>query len=752
LRPAVSATLKVGRAHAFASLLLLASTGTGHALAQEVSVDGGDSKVAYIVRTTEPPVIDGRLDDEAWALAPMIDDFHQVTPVEYAEPTQKTQVFLLYDSDALYVGVRLFDTEPEKINALVLRQGEGLGADDRFWVLIDTFNNRRSGYVFGMNANGVRFDGLFQNVTERQFDWDGIWQGAANIDDKGWTIEYAIPFKTLSFDPANDTWRMNFQRTVARYNENSAWASRNRRTDPSIMGRVKGFENLDQGLGLDVAPGLSLGKSKDFSASGKQSDTKPSLDVFYKVTPSLNASLTLNTDFSATEIDTRQVNLTRFDLFYPEKRGFFLQDLDLFQFGRIGGSGIGFSELTNTATTRPSRENGRPFFSRRLGLDADGNQVDLNYGAKLSGRIGQRWELGALAVQQDQVGSFDRTDALVARLAANVLGESSVGIIATSGDPRSNTDNSLIGADFRYLNSRLPGGRSIESEAWYQETQTDGLEGDNHAMGVGFRMPNTTGLRGGLSVKELEQNFKPALGYVNSTGIRDQTMEFGYLYRPKSTWLRSITTGVDVDRIDYLDGGVQSRIISLRALELDGHERDQFNLRFIRDEEGLRDPFEISDGVIIPPGVYEFDQYYLEGVAGPQRRVSGNFVYQGGDFYDGEQLSLKGAIRWRPSKHLRTNFEYEYNDVSLPQGDFTVRLIRMQFDAVFSNTLSWVNLIQYDNVSETLGFNSRLDWIPEAGHEAFLIFNHNLADPNHDHHFVSTYSDVTVKLAYTWRF
>ena len=172
----------------------------------------------------------------------------------------------------------------------------------------------------------------------------------------------------------------------------------------------------------------------------------------------------------------------------------------------------------------------------------------------------------------------------------------------------------------------------------------------------------------------------------------------------------------------------------------------------IRDKEGLREPFEISDGVIIPTGVYEFDQYYIEAIAGPQRRVSGNFTYQSGDFYSGDARTLKGALRWRPSSHFRSNIEYEYNDVSLPQGDFIVRLVRMQFDIVFSNTLSWVNLIQYDNISETVGLNSRLHWLPEAGREAFIVFNHNLSDPDRDNHFVSTYGDLTVKLAYTWRF
>jgi hypothetical protein len=683
----------------------------------------------------------------------MIEDFHQVTPQEYGPPNQRTQVFLLYDATTLYIGVRLFDTEADRINQLVLRQGEGLGTDDRFFVMIDTFNNRRSGYLFGMNPNGVRFDGLFQNVTERQFDWDGIWAGASSVDEQGWMIEYAIPFNTLSFDPQSDTWRMNFQRTVSRNNENSAWASRNRRTDVSIMAQVTGFEGLQQGVGLDVVPSVSVGERKHFDTDDTESINKPSLDVFYKITPSLNGALTLNTDFSATEIDDRQVNLSRFEVFFPEKRDFFLQDLDIFEFGRVGGSDVGQTELTNTATTRASRENGRPFFSRRMGLSATREEVDLNYGAKVSGRIGQRLDVGFLAVQQDEFETLPESDVFVGRLVANVLSESSLGVIATSGDPRSELDNSLAGFDFRYLNSRLPGGRSIQAEAWHQQSDTQGIDADEAARGLGVRMPNTTGWRGGIGWRELEDNFKPALGFVNRTGIRDQTAEVGYTHRPRGSRVRTVFGGLDAQRIDYLDtGDVQTEVLVLRALELDSHTRDQLNLRFYSFREGVREPFEISEGVIIPPGLYEFEDYYIEFQTGNHRTFSGGLIYRDGDFFDGERLGMTGTFRWRPSRHFRFDLEYEFNDIELPQGNFDTRNVKLQIDTVISNKLSWVNLFQYDNISEGFGLNSRLHWIPEAGREGYIVFNHNSDDLDRDNDFTSRTADLSVKFNYTFRF
>ena len=247
--------------------------------------------------------------------------------------------------------MRLFDAEPDLINARILRQGQAIGADDRFFVHLDPFNNRRSGYLFGVNPNGVRYDGIFEGVTQRQFDWDGIWQAAAARHPEGWVLEIAIPFKTLSFDPAATSWRMNFVRNIERKNEGMAWISRNRNTDLSTMGDVTGISQIEQGRGLDVVPSLSVRDRRAIGTTPGSRATEPSVDVFYKITPQLNASLTVNTDFSATEVDDRQVNLTRFSLFFPEKRDFFLQDVDIFQFGRL-------------------QQDGRPFFSRKLGIDA----------------------------------------------------------------------------------------------------------------------------------------------------------------------------------------------------------------------------------------------------------------------------------------------------------------------------------------------------------------------------------------------
>ena len=599
-----------------------------------------------------------------------------------------------------------------------------------------------------MNPNGIRSDLLYQNTNQRQENWDGIWQAAAAQNEQGWTAEMRIPFKTLSFDPNNDTWGINFMRWMPRDAEWLGWVSRNRSQNPSIAGNVTGFNNLEQGLGLDVVPSISLSGQKADSPSLNTSDNEPSLDVFYKLTPGLNASLTINTDFSATEVDDRQVDLSRFSLFFPERRDFFLADSDIFEFGRIGGN-ISFGN--RPTYSQPSLENGRPFFSRRLGLSASGEPVDLEYGGKLSGRVG-RWSVGALAIRQDAFEGVDATDVFVGRVAANVLSESSLGVLMTSGDPQSNLDNSLVGVDFRYLNSRLPGGRALEGEAWFQQSDTEGVDGDDQAFGLRLKMPNNAGLRAGLGIKELQQNFNPALGFVNRRGIRDQTLELGYTHLPRSSGLREIYGGVDVQRIDLLSGELQTELISVRALEIETNSRDRLNVRYTANKEVVTDAFEISEGVIIPPGEYSFDEYGFDLSTGNQRTVSGRLNYRTGEFYDGIRDMIRAELNWAPSVHFRAGFSYDFNDVELPQGDFIVRLVTLRADIIFSSALSWVNLVQYDNVSETAGINSRLHWIPEAGREAFIVLNHNLQDLDRDNSFHSSQADMTLKFSYTFRF
>ena len=701
---------------------------------------GAAEKVVHIVRTATPPTIDGDLDEAVWQTAARVADLHEIQPTEYAAPSEPTIVYLLYDDKALYIGARLYDRSPDEITARIMRQGERVFGDDWFSVILDPFHDRRSGYRFQTNPNGLRQEALYENVSDEQWDWQGIWYAASRIDDDGWATEIEIPFKTLSFDPADDTWGINFRRSIARRDERMGWVSRNRNTDPSVSGVVTGLMGLEQGVGLDVVPSLSVGRRRDFGPPAAfDTRLEPSLDVFYKITPGLTGSLTVNTDFSATEIDDRQVNLTRFDLFFPEKRDFFLQDADIFEFGGID-------------------QNGRPFFSRTIGLSAAGDMLDLHYGGKVSGRIG-RWNIGALSVQQDGVDATGAptgtTSATVARVSANLLEESSIGFIATQGDPDSRLDNSLAGADFLYRNSRLPGGKLIEVNGWAQRSDTEGVMDRQDAYGIHVGMPNNTGFRGGIRFAHIDENFNPGLGFIDRRGVRQLTYGTQYTARPHDGYLRSVLGGFNVERFEGLDGELQSQLVRYRLAEVQSRLGDKLALQRSTEREVLVEAFEIFRGVSIPPGSYTFDATRVQLDTGEQRKLAAKVSLQSGEFYGGSRREIVTKMVWRPSAHLRTQVAYEYNDIDLPfgsAGSFETRLVELRTDVAFSPTLSWVTRIQYDNVSELMGVNVRLHWIPQAGREGYIVLNHTLDDLDFDNRLRSADAEATVKFNYTFRF
>jgi hypothetical protein len=709
-------------------------------------VDAGGKRIDVFM-VDEAPVLDGVLDDDAWAFATPITDLHQITPDEFADPSEKTTFLVVYTRDALYVAALFHDREPDKIGAQILMQGDWSWGEDTITVLIDPMGQKRSGYLFDLTPNGIRNQGVFENVTTVNWNWRGIWHGEARITDDGWVAELEIPFKTLSFDPKNDTWGLNVGRYIGRKGEQIGWTSNNRESNPSSFGVVGGMSGAQTGAGLDVVPSARLRQSKDFETGSNEDTFEPAIDVFYKVTPSLTASLTVNTDFSGTGVDARQINLTRFGLFFPEQRMFFLQDTDIFEFGRIGGG----NEDDPTTISRVERESGRPFFSRRIGLSRSGETIDIDYGGKLTGRTGG-WDIGVLGIRQDEFGMLDASDLFVARLSKNVLGESSIGAIFTKGDPVSNFDNSLAGVDFRYLNTGLASGNVIEAAAWYQQSDTEGVDGDDTAYGFSLYMPNSEGFRAGIAYKVIEENFYPALGFVNRVDVSDLASELGYTWYPTGGRIRSMYSGVDYQRIDTLEGDLQTQIITLRVLEMESASSDSIGLRYSLNDEVIDSPFEISDGIVIPVGEYAFDDYCVTVGTGQHRKLYANAYYCGGEFFDGTIASPGIELIWRPNLHFALGLGHHVSDVQLPQGDFTTRLSSLRANIAFTNTWSWENFVQYDNVSYTLGLNSILRWMPLAGREVLLVVNREFADYTQDRTFTSATGDVTFKFGYTFRF
>ncbi|MEX2122981.1 MAG: DUF5916 domain-containing protein [Woeseia sp.] len=709
-------------------IVLVCSVRAAHAQA-----DPADAKSIAAVYTATPPTLDGRLDDPVWKNAAIVDDLHMVVPDAYAAPSEHSLIRVLYGKDALYFAARFDDSEPGKVTAMVLRQGDVSYGEDGFSIILDPFNQKRNGYVFDINPNGVRSQGLYTNVTEQNWNWQGIWQGATRRDGEGWAAEVAIPFKSLSFDPANETWGLNFTRWLGRRNERFGWVSHNQEQNPARSGEFTGLRGIEQGAGIDVVPGFRVGETRDYAGDRTDSFAEPSIDVFYKLTPALTAALTVNTDFSGTTVDTREINLTRFDLFFPEQRKFFLQDADIFEFGRIEDEGA------------------KPFFSRRIGLSDAGEPIAIDVGAKLTGRIG-RFDIGVLNIAQESAMGPGSNNLFAGRVAGNVLRESSLGIIVTNGDPASERDNTLLGIDFRYLNTRIGPNRTIVGSAWYQRSDTDGLHGDAEAFGIDLELPGRDGWDAELGWKEIQENYYPALGFVNRTDVREYELELGYTWRPVQRRLRAIRSGVEVWHVETLSGQLESEEITLTVVELENHAADYLTFDYSRSREHLVDPFEISDGVVIPAGDYLFDSFCVNLTTGEHRALAGETFVCDGDFYDGEMRAAGTVMTWRPSPHLRLGAGFEWNDIDLPHGAFITRLASLRADIAFTATWYWENFLQYDNVSESIGVNSILRWIPEAGRETVVVLNRQLEDPDRNNRFNSLYGELTLKLGYTFRF
>lgn len=718
-------------------------------------------KSVQIPQLAQAPQIDGVLDEAAWSQAALIEDLHQVFPQEYAAPTQPTRVRVFYTEDALYVGALMIESNPDEITGRVLRQGQSLGSDDVFAVILDPYLDRRNGYRFEVNPNGVRWEGLFQNIIEVEGNWDGIWAARAVRNEDGWAAEIRIPFQSLSFNPDSSSWGVNFNRVRRSSNENIAWMSSNREINPSTAGTATGLQGLRQGRGLDIVPSVTLRRSKIYGTPGfTDDDYEPQIDLFYKITPQLNASLTLNTDFSATEVDDRQVNLTRFNLFFPEKRDFFLRDVDIFEFGQIGsGSFNNVSGTGSAAISAPARQNARPFFSRKIGLAADGQAIDLDGGIKVSGRVGD-WNVGTLVIRQGETAELDSQSVFVGRTVLNVGSRTQVGAIVTDGNPQENTDNTLVGADIRYRNTAFHG-NTIELSAFYQETETEGMANeDNASYGFNFFVPNAQRWQGLYQYKRVESRFNPAVGYVNVGDIEDHHFNVGYRHFLPSPddFFRSAALLLEGYRAENLEEGtLNNQNIGLRLTSFT-NTNDSYWTRIVNYKEVLSEPFVIyrasddSQTITIPANEYSWTEAFAGASWGGHRRLSGSIQVWSGDYYDGSHLQRTGNFTWRPNEHFGLTLSTTSNRIDLPAGEFTLRLYTLNVQYAISSTLSWTNLIQYDNVSEQMGFNSRLHWIPRAGQQAFVVLNRGYSDENKDNHFRPTFADLSLKFNYTFRF
>lgn len=685
------------------------------------------------------PEIDGDLGDAVWSRAEPIDEFYQVEPVEGAAPSEPTRAYILYDDKNLYIGIYAYDSAPEGIRRAQMQRDPELQDDDGLRILIDPFGSFRDSYFFGVNPNGARSDALVENNNMFRDEWNTIWRAKARVVEDGWVAEFAIPFQSISFDRSLAEWNFQIIRTIRRKNEEIRWSNidRNRgRIDITNPGRLAGIRNIDSGVGLEVQTFVTGAGSYDWETDRTDFSFDPSGNAFYKITPSLTGSLTLNTDFSDTSLDARQVNTGRFSLFFPETRDFFLQDAAVFEFGgRI---------FTNGPV------NGMPFFSRNIGI-VDGQPVDIVAGAKLSGKAGLA-NIGAISARTGSAKSIgvDGQTLSAARLSAPVLSESKVGVVFTNGDPTGNENSTVAGADFQYKKSNAFGDGTFTADAAYIQSFTGGEADHMAASEIAYRSQKWNGT---MRLRDIGEDYAPRLGFSNRTGIRRYFVNGWRTYRPQNSFIRFAETGAWTDIITDRDN--DERLDHFFGAWAGGvnNAGDEFWLNYEHGFVEIREPFDIAGEVPVSPGQYRWNQYDVELRATNARTIGAAGRVRWGGIYDGDYFNAETEISIRPSRFFELAAEYEYFDFSLPSGEVAIHIASIDSTVAFTPDMAITTEVQYDNISEAFTFFSRFSWEPVPEREIFLSFGHTalIERDTFPREFVSRGSSLALRLGHTFR-
>jgi hypothetical protein len=655
--------------------------------------------------------IDGRLDEPAWAVAQAIDDFTQTDPLEGAPASARTVVRVLAGPRALLIGLECEQPAQARIVSFSVRRDASLSQEDHVRLVLGPFLDGRSGYVFAINPSGARYDGLINPGGESDNpQWDGIWTAATVRTASGWTAEVWIPFQTLSFKPGLREWHFNVQRRIQALLENHRWASPVRQyqvTQTSRAGLLTGLPEIDLGLGLSVRPAVTTGGGIPAPSADIDGEFQPSLDVTQRLGANMLASGTVNTDFAETEVDTRRTNLTRFPLFFPEKRTFFLEGDDIFSFG------LGLNEDVI------------PYFSRRIGL-VSGREVPIIAGGKVNGRAASTNFGGLVVGTNDEDGVVeDEAVMAVGRVKQNILRESWVGAIATVGDPLGRDGSWLAGGDFTYATSQFLGDKNFLVGVWALATGRDGLGDDATSYGFKIDYPNDV-WDIALTSKRIGRDFDPSLGFVPRRAVYLHALGVDNRTRVTSGPFQQLTHEFRPSLATDLDGRWESYRVFFAPVNWRFRTGDRFEFNANPTGERLVEPFEVAEDVMIPPGRYHWMRYRLEVGTAQKRRLYTQVTWWFGGFYGGELDQIVWTGAWNPTPLVTVEFSGEQNIGRLPEGDFTQTLVGTRLRFNWSPDLSLASYVQYDTVSNSVGVNTRLRWTFTPAADLFVVYNHNV--------------------------
>jgi len=689
-----------------------------------------------VARAKSRITIDGLLDEPDWLETSSVGEILQREPKPGEKATEPTEVKILYDGANLYIGVMCYDSEPSRIIGTQMARDADLSVDDRIEIVIDTYRDRRNGFYFATNPLGALVDGLIIENGQLNREWDAIWEMRTRRVDRGWTAEFAIPFKSLGYNKAQQEWGFNFSRTIKRKIEEDRWASP--RLDVTLFqvseaGEIRGLGEIQQGRGLDIRPFVS-GKALHSDAAGNDVSGKAGVDIFYNISPSLKWTTTINTDFAETEVDNRQINLTRFPLFFPEKRAFFLENSGVFSFGD------GSSELI-------------PFFSRRIGL-LEGQEVPILAGTKLTGTAGP-YNLGVLAVRTRDSDLVDARSFFVGRAKRSILKQSYVGGIYTEGNPANDGTSRTFGGDLRLFTSRfLNREQNFGVEAFGLKTNNEALSGQDASYGFAVSYPNDL-WRLRLDWRHIGENFRPALGFVPRAGVNSLNIAAEFDPRPKHFLnVRQMFHEFFFTRFTRLDKGQTESWRLFTApinYSLNSGEHVEFN--YAPQFERLFEPFEIARGVVLPAGDYRFTRWRAEVFTASKRPWKVDATWWFGSYWSGHADEVNTAFQYKLAPYFQAILGLRQTFARLKEGTFVARIYSLRVNYSVSPYLTFFNLVQFDNESRNMSWQSRVRWIIKPGNEIFLVFNQGwLQDEAGGFRFRPVETRLSGKFQYTFRF
>jgi hypothetical protein len=688
-------------------------------------------------RATGAIEVDGDLSETDWRSAPVATHFIQNDPREGEPATFDTEVRFLYDDDNLYFGVLAHDTEPAKIIVNDLTRDFNTRSGDVFGLVLDTFHDERNGFMFETNPAGAKFDAQFVNEG-REFNqnWDGVWYVKSQVTAAGWVTEMAIPLKTVRFqDLERQTWGLNFVRRTRRLNEDSYWAPLpriHRFTRLSLAGTLEDLEGLQPRRDIKVTP-YAKGDVTDAAALATDGDFDAGVDAKVGVGTGLRLDLTLNTDFSEVEADVQQINLTRFSLFFPEKRDFFLENSGIFRFGpaqdqRLSNFQASFGSAGASSNLRGGQSRGEDllfFFSRRIGLSDEGQPIPVIGGGRLTGRVGS-FDVGFLNIQTGDAPELASTglaangdNFTVARVRRNLFTNSDVGILFLNRE-NMETDhyNRGLGLD---ANFRLS--PEMDVTGYLAKTKTPELEGGDLAGRVEWSYEGRL-LQLKAAGSTLQDNFNPEMGFAPRIGVKRGSGFLGYHYRPSwgTGFLREINPHFELEYFTDQQNVVVSRYFNSHfALNFQNGGLLEFGLN--TNLEQPQTDFPIHPDVTIPPGFYTFDEWFAMLFTDPSRTFSANTRVSTGGFYSGnkDSISLGGVLKL--GEKLSAQIDWSYNDIVLDEGAFVTHLLTTRFAYNFTTSIFLNGLIQYNNVTDEWTSNIRFNFIHRPLSDLFVVYN-----------------------------